>query len=313
MSITSDMRTRSPDIRSKHPRNEYYKTFYGNVDKNLDIALACIVIFDEIILPAIDIPVPGATDSLLMDQPDLTITGDWNDVNHAQGLIRGHEHELLEDPVIRAVLRRTPQAAREWALIYAAADVVLATAYKAPIICAPGRMRIVARLMQLGAVPSTGFDIESFATSATVVAENVIGYANVTCMTFNSEDIPTLAQIKWNEGIRRYAQGFQRWLYQNETPDEQHLWEAVAEAKTDAVVARGLSGYFKAASWALSLISLLPGVGTFTGALAIGGDVASVVQERKVDRIEWHQLGPEIERYRSQRKIDEELSRRGLF
>ncbi len=299
------------DLKSKKPHHGYYRTIYGDVDENLDVGLACAVIFDEIILPAIDAPIPGAAMTDRMYQPDLAITADWEQVNQAQALVRPHERDLLNDTQIRAVLRSLPEGARPIALLYAAADVVLGVTHKAPIICAPGRMAIVARLLQLGIVPTSGFDINKFAAGASLT-HNVAEYAGVTGITFNSEDVVGLAGIKWNEAIRRYADGFQAWLSENKTPNEDSLWEAVAEARADSAVARGMSGYFKANSRALSLTSLLPAVGTITGALAIASDYAGEYQERKAARLDWHQLGPEIAAYRTRRAIDDELARRGL-
>jgi hypothetical protein len=300
------------DLKSKKPHHGYYRTLYGNVDKNLDVALACTVIFDEIILPAIDAPIPGTAMTNRMYQPDLAIAADWEQVNQAQELVRPHERELLNDTHIKAVLKSIPKGARPIALLYAAADVVLGVTHKAPIVCAPGRMSIVARLLQLGVVPTSGFDIDNFSAGASLT-HNVADYAAITGITFNSEDVGGLGGIKWNEAIRRYADGFQAWLNENEAPEENALWEAIAEARADSEVARGMSGYFKANSRALSLISLLPGVGTVTGALAIASDYAGEHQERKATRLDWHQLGPEIEAYKKRRAIDNELSRRGLI
>lgn len=44
-------RATSGGQQEKRPSHSYYRTLYGNVDRNLDIALACCVVFEEVVLP----------------------------------------------------------------------------------------------------------------------------------------------------------------------------------------------------------------------------------------------------------------------
>src|SRR5580693_846833 len=48
------------DQALKRPYSGYYRTLYGSdIDNFIDIALACLVIFDEIVIPAADAAFPG--------------------------------------------------------------------------------------------------------------------------------------------------------------------------------------------------------------------------------------------------------------
>ena len=135
-----------------HP---YYRTLYADVDKNLDIALSCTVIFDEIVIPPADAWFPRDEDSYLDRQvstnTDLSISVvDWAVHSYVYDTLNPIKNDLLADPVIQRVLSHVPARVRDMALIDAGIDIVTAAQYRAPIICATGRMRIIARLVELG-------------------------------------------------------------------------------------------------------------------------------------------------------------------
>jgi hypothetical protein len=143
------------DHASKRPGHPYYRTLYGNVDKHLDIALACAVVFDDIILPAAD-AVLRAGNLPPEDQtkfPELNMsTSEWALIRHAQEAVDPISDDLLTDPVISSVLRRVPADMRSMALRYAAADILMTSEYSVPIICASGRRKIVRRLIELDVI-----------------------------------------------------------------------------------------------------------------------------------------------------------------
>jgi hypothetical protein len=172
-------------------------------------------------------------------------------------------------------------------------------------------MRVVGRLLELGVVPTSGLDTKSFAAASGVI-ESMAQYISVTGLTFSSDDVTRLGRLKWNDSIRAYADNFQVWLTKSSPTHEKSLWESIAEARSDSLVAKEMSGYFKATSRTLSLMSLVPGLGTVAGVLSIATDAASEGQERRSGHLDWYQLGPEVERYRRLVDIDAELSRRGL-
>ena len=145
------------------------------------------------------------------------------------------------------------------------------------------------------------------------MTSGVSRYATVSGLTFHTDNIRSLANIKADRLIRRYSEAFQSSLLQSDASDEQNLWQSIAEAKYASEVAGSLAGYFKATSKAFSLVSLVPGINIVTGITAVGADWASDFQERRVERLDWYQLGPEILRFRSQQAIDQELKRRRLI
>src|SRR4051794_29031318 len=67
----------SGEPREKRPRSTYYRTLYGNVDRNLDVALTSLVVFEEIVLAGADV---GAREFVRSGEevrlPALDILGD---------------------------------------------------------------------------------------------------------------------------------------------------------------------------------------------------------------------------------------------
>ena len=44
---------------SKDPAHPYYAALFGNVSAHIDVALACALIYEDIIIPAADAIAPG--------------------------------------------------------------------------------------------------------------------------------------------------------------------------------------------------------------------------------------------------------------
>jgi hypothetical protein len=304
---------------SKRPGHRYYRTLYGDVDKNIDIALACAVIFDDIMLPAAD-AVLRTGDIEPEDRvkfPELNMAAsDWELVHQAKDAINARsEEDLLADPVISSVLRRVPAPAQSMALRYAAVDILMMSEYMVPIICAPGRRVIVRRLTELDVV-DIGCSGSSQLDKGAVLSDSLEGYTVVAGLTFNNDDAYSLANIKWNDRIRQYAQRFQSALTKaSDESDNGTLYELIADAWASADLAKDISGTFTATSRTMSAVGLLPipGLSTVTGAAGMAADAASIASSRREEKLRWYELGPEIARYRALQSLENELRQRKLL
>jgi hypothetical protein len=303
----------APGQKEKRPRHGYYRTLYGDVDRNLDIALACCVIFEEVVLPGADAPFPGfdryGDDEMRLAA--LELSSGWGPISEAQKLLGPVEDDLLRDPIISGVLRAMPLDARRLALLYAVADVLLTQAHSAPVLCAPGRRRVVLRLIELGVVEVPPEVAEEVRASHGLV-EGLEGYVGVASLTFTSESIDRLAGVKWNVKIRAYADAFQKVLSADGADGLDPLLASMADAWSGSEVADEIGGAFSALGHSLGLVGLVPGVGTVSGLVGMGADGLGAAAERRAERLRWYELGPEIKRFESLRAIETELRERGL-
>lgn len=304
--------TASGDQRSKQPQHSYYKTLYGDVDRNLHIALACCVIFEDLVIPAADAPYPGFTSDAdgVQHLADLELAADWNGVHEARTVLDPIERDLLADSVLSAELSTLPYGDRWMVVHYAIADILLTQMYSAPVISAPGRQRIVRRLLELGVVPVDAA-LWAAVTAAGGIVDELEAWADLACLRFNSRTVNQLADVKWNAKIREYGNGFQSALMHSTTTGTP-LLELIASAWESAAVADQIAGVFTATSRTMGPAGLIPGVGTVTGIVGMTADAASVSYERRAERFRWFELGAEIQRYESLASLSAALRRQGL-
>lgn len=295
----------------KNPGNSYYRTLYGDVDANIDIALACLVIFDEIILPAADTVIAGANLAHgAFSEPAFGISGHWDFTNQASELVRKGEAELVEDVTISQILRRVPRLQRGLIVMTAVTDLLLMQEFNAPVVCKPGRAAIIRRLVDLGVVPMrTEFRENLIAGSS--IDKAARQYVQLTGLTFGGDDAGRLSALKWSDSVRKYASEFQRVLTTLPEGDDA-LWIAIAEARRSGESSSEISGYFSATSRAFSLVSLVPGVGLIAGPVAVLSDWAGVGAERRSQNARWYELDVAISQRRSMLALDEQLHKRGL-
>lgn len=296
-----------PDQKSKKPRHGYYRTLYGDVDKNLDTALACAVVFDDIILPSADSFIPG-------DVSNLGMTGSWEPITEAWKITSDLGSVLLEDEGIKKVLSKVPRNARNQAIWYAVADILLAQEHNAPIICAPGRRALVQRLVELGIGGLSPLASEALLRLGVNVSSGLRDYVTIVGLDVISRDAESLGRIKWNSDIRNYATKFQSALFGlSEQAPIGDLYDAIGQAWESAEARRGLKGFFSATTRTLSVFGLIPAVGTVTGAAALASDAASSVAGRMEKKASWYELGPEMMRLERLDSLEAELKRRGYL
>jgi len=297
------------DQALKHPNSGYYRSLYGDIDTYFDIALASLVIFDDVVLPAADAAFPGEGGRI----PELNIVTDWEPTRHAIELYDSHEEQLNADPGIGTILRRVPRNAWWMALQNAIADIVLSRENDAPVICSRGRKALIDRLVALEIVPRLQQDI-ALARASRTMASDLEDYVTVAGLLFRAENLDSLASIKWSERVREYAGEFQRVLVSTASqPELGGLYEHIATAWTAVESGESIASAFSAASRSFSVVSLIPGAGTVTGALGIAADAASAAVGRRNERLRWFQLGPEISRYQSLRDLQARLHERRLL
>jgi hypothetical protein len=294
-----------PDQKSKKPRYGYYRTLYGDVDKNLDTALACAIVFDDIILPAADSFIPGGVSNLGM-------IGSCDPIHEAGKIASDLGSALLDDAEIERILRTVPHNARSQAIQYAVADILLAQEHNAPIICTLGRRALVQRLVELGIGGLSPLASEALLRLGVNASSGLQDYVTIVGLDVISRDTESLGRIKWNPDIRNYATKFQSVLFGvSEQAPIRDLYDAIGQAWESAEARRGLKGFFSATTRTLSVFGLIPAAGTVTGAAALASDAASSVTSRMEKKASWYELGPEMMRLERLDSLEAELKRRG--
>ncbi len=311
---------------SKTPTHPYYRHLYGDVDRHLDMALACAVIFDEIVLAAADSPYPHgehADDYRRVRIPELKLTADWDPVSAGRALAEEAGRDLLLDEQVRQVLRHVPTAVKSYVIADVMADVLLMRKYEAPLVSSSGRRALVLRLQELGALPMlhtndvtaparSSLGASTLAALSRSASQQLQDYVSVTGLMFTAQDVRTLGRIKENPRVRRYAGSFQQVITQSGGTMPE-LYEAIAQAWTSRDLTVNISAGFSTTSRGLSVLGLIPGVGTVTELVGMGADAAALAAEKRVERQSWFELGPEIKRLDSLLSLEGHLKSRGLL
>jgi len=135
-----------------------YKTLFGkNYDGFTDLALTLSVLCEQLVMPAVDIPLPEydrwRTEAGCFDKDlgiayvhprdsDLVIERN-TDVAEA---VRGD----LADPIVESILQPVPSMTWEQVLRDARHELLLARENDCPIFCSSGRRRLIQRLLKQG-------------------------------------------------------------------------------------------------------------------------------------------------------------------
>lgn len=297
--------------------SEYYKNLFGKgYQKMSAMSLSLAVIYENIIIPGVDIPLPDASDAIQADafyhHKELGIKAypaeAYNDFpRHAEAwnIIRGD----LEDAVVNHALRRVPVHARHGIISQAHDEIQTAIITRARVICHPGRARLIRRLLEL-----------DYADGCPLIEDNIIidaimAYQNIFGLSFTPANLDELYDIKTDKGVRTYASEFVNVIHgfsRDENPKQQ-LAEAMNTAMNTAKVAGKVSGLFSFSSSAMGVFGLVPVIGTATGVMGIASDCATRAADTMKERNEWYLLAPRIIEKRSERSIREFINMNRTF
>jgi hypothetical protein len=290
---------RRPGPRERHP---YYRALFGKSLECINVARACIVIFEEVVMPAIDAPFVRGPSELV--EPALNVSADWNPVHQARRIVDRDEAELLSDPIIDSIVGRLPSDQWGLELLYALVDIFLASDTSAPVLCAPGRQALIHRLIELDVAseelsPRQKSNLGPLRAGAGL-AEVLGDYVGVTALDFRASKVSDIGRIKEDAKVRAYASTFQRILMGRGKPvaaeDFYHeIRDAQAAAKADGGIARA----FRTTSRALSIGSLIPVIGTPAALGSLAADAGAKAAEKRREALSWYELAPRIEYLRS--------------
>jgi hypothetical protein len=116
---------------------------------------------------------------------------------------------------------------------------------------------------------------------------------------FRSPDVASLSSIKSNKKIRLYASHFQDVLVDNPSGGQEHLLEAISDAWRSRELADTVKSGFSMTGRGLTILGLIPVVGTVTGMIGVGTEVGEIAANQIAKRHAWYELAPEIVRLES--------------
>lgn len=306
---------------STRPDHPYYRHLYGKVNDHLDVALACTVIFDEIILPAADAQYPESTisaDYRKVEIPSLGLLADWDPVQASRKALENIAGDIAKDIKISRILAKVPKHLRAQVVLDVATDMLLQSEYKAPVISSSGRRAMLVRLAELGILADLG--VPTKRASSTSGAGNkppetlatigeLTNYVSVTGLSFRSPDIKTLSDIKSNSTVRNYAKSFQNVLIpKKKSTATVDLFDSIRQAWKSQELQNRISGGFTTTSRAFSVLGLIPGIGTIAEAVAMGADAGAIASEKLEQKNSWYEIGPEILRLESLAALERHLT-----
>jgi hypothetical protein len=210
------------DMRSVRPRHGYYSALYENPARNVDVALSCLVIFDQVILPSADAWLPSVQNaSGEREVPELDIVSDWRPLERTREILDHRVDDVLADPAIAASVTGSDWTKR-LQLEYAVMDCLLSSRYMAPVICSDRRRRVVRRVLELGLLdqdldPSTSARMSQLSGDGAEL--KLASYTEVVGLTFAADDIYTLAELKHHDKIRSHASDFATMLTTADSDD----------------------------------------------------------------------------------------------
>jgi hypothetical protein len=296
----------------KTPDHPYYAALFGDVDAPLDVALACALIYEDIVLPAADAVFPGMGDLQHIPAAELGLeVTSWDPLRDADQLSASVREEWRSDPALAQLLAGKSDTDVGLELHYAVADVLLAGEYNAPVLCSDGRRALVRRLIDLSVVQARPEVAAAFASDKSL-GQLVDSYAKVAGLTFDADSVRTFVNLKWMSPLREYADGFQRTLADPRTRSTDDLYEAIAKAMESEALAERVQGAFEATGHVMDVAGLIPGVGSVTGFVGLGTDAAAAAAESAARRVRWFELSGIVTCARSRLALEQELGLRGL-
>lgn len=296
----------------KKPSHSYYASLFGEVDRHLDVTLACALIFEDFVIPAADAVWPGFGDLRHFSAADLGLeVSEWEPVHEARQLSEAVREDWRSDPVLAGLLAGRPEPEVQMELHYAVADVLLAAEYNAPVLCSDGRRAVVRRLLDLGVVAAQPGVLEAF-SSETSVSEMIDSYTDVVGLTFAPDGIRAFADLKWMSPLRDYADGFQRVLNDPHVRSVDDFYAAIATALDSKSLAESVQGTFKATGGVMDIAGLVPGIGTAAGLLGLGAAASAAAAQKQVDRMRWVELGGVVASARELVAVEAEIRARGI-
>ena len=297
---------RSPALSRRRTGHSYYDFLFGNVERHLDIALACALIYEDFVIPPADAISPGFGDLRHFTQTDLGIeVSEWDFLAEAHRVVEPVKESWQSDPLLTTLLGGKSDIEVSMELEYAVADVLLANEYDADVICSDGRRAVIRRLVELGIITASLEDKS--------VSHLVDSYTKVTGLTFGVDGVRRFIDLKWMAPLREYADSFRKTVENPSMRSTEDLYVEIAKAMESITLAEHIGGTFEATSQVMNMAGVVPGIGNVASLVSIGSSAGAVTARNRAKRARWVELSGAVLTARNRLALEDELRRRGLL
>lgn len=281
---------------------------FGGAEESIDVALTATLVFDDIIIPAVDAPFPAEGWKGEGRLPQLNLTAKWDPVHEAQSIKESNKDDLYNDKNLQSLLNHVPEPDRDIELNYAIADVIFMINYGGPIFCSPGRQGIISRLVEMEIFASNYSSSQLDVARGGTVREGLEEYRSIYGISLKRDSVDTIGSLKEDSSIEGYAKSF-RAVLEGLTGDEGDLADALDKALKETRVRAGAKGLFSAVARFCSWLGMIPLLAP-AASLAIGADETARVADRAASKTRWYEFSSEIVRFQSEQAMHEYVRNR---
>ncbi|MBP0904833.1 hypothetical protein ACFSKN_13265 [Mariniflexile gromovii] len=288
----------------------YYKTLYRKqYESFIEISIAFSLLFDDIIIPAADNPVPDYQKYQTNGDyynPDFGLFFTWRDDANYAHIVSEKIDFALNDLIIKQKLMKIPKPAHNQILHEVYYEISMAKRFDCPILTSGLRQELAKRISILESDNNPEFaDLKKVTF--------VDYYLDITGLLFQPMNIDSFCYLKSENDLRKYADGFVNILETFEMKDNNsvkiELLKLIQEAINKDKLNSKISGAFSTSSSVLSYAGLIPVVGTVAGISSIVSDITSKGIDKLNVKNRWFELSSQIERIKSREKLKKALNK----
>lgn len=276
----------------------YYRDLYEpDTPDSRALTSALLIVLESSYVTPWDFPIPGdrhdIDGSVGHSIPELNMTLDWR-WSQLANTYSDLLDEIANSPETLSELDLPVTLEGTATLQAMVADLITATEMRLPLVSGGDWMHGYRRLAALLArdIGFTAAELDHLIGSGGLLSAGLGAYNKVCGIAVSDADLEIFADLRGQPQIRRYATDFVRTLSEAGSIDQ--LWDSMRVAVESSDLARSVSETFGAAGTALGAVSLIPGLGSITGALGLAASGASMVADKRAEKSNWFALGPEI-------------------
>ncbi len=288
--------------------HSYYKTLYGkHFESFIDIALSLSLIYDTIILPAADNPVPDYSKYQTNGEyynPEFGLYFTWLDEANYSHIVTDKVRHLLADKEISSMLWKIPKHVHEQIIREVLFELSMAKRFNATLFTLGKRQALAKRISQIE-------NSEEPKLSEKNKIRVISSYLDITGLLFQPMDIQSFYYLKTENDLREYSKSFLNVIenYSPENPSDikRDLLLLIKEAISKDNLNSKISGVFEGSSTLMNYIGLIPVAGTVAGLVGIGTDLAARGVDKFNEKNKWYEFASQIEKFKSLEKINKAL------
>lgn len=299
-----------PDLPTAPPG--YYSHALRGSRKLRDVALASLVMFDQVLLASGDLPAPSSMipwtrpwrTAEQSRVPSLGVTVVQNAIHAASQYIGDSVPDIARQPEVRSVFRRLHPDEWWFEITGAVSDAMLVREHHVPLICGRRRrkvinglirMQVISREMLLGSASPIGNLRWDPIRDGEGVSTALLSYQKLTALRLREPTLRRVADIKDDRSVRRVSDSFQA-LLAAPAPvrGEEELREAARAALRSRRLLGRLGGLVDINGLGFGLASVPPTSAFGFGPASLGVPLLKLPVAASAEQHSWVEFGPTV-------------------